>query len=366
MNLKGKPGTIAEALLAQIENGNLPRGSLVSSERRLALDFGVSHMTARKAVDALVAEGYFERRPGSGTFVRADLDERKASRQLGIVLPAWEAPEVDDFVIHASRVAAQAGWLPRVHYSRFWADKAVESAVESSDALMFLPPERLDKMPATLKERLLKKAPPSVVVGLPAYAIGLDSVNSQNGMPLAVEHLIKAGHKRIAIALQDFSGDEELMPYEVFIDSWRELVEPLAGRKAMESLLIQAKVPQFELPHGSLKKAIKDAFKRGKGKLPFTAIVVPLSMAWGALSAFHELGLDVPGDVSAVFTGDRQEAEFYAPKLSMVRISTRLHVEKAWEILQARMKDKSPGPMSRTTRPEFVKGETVARLKREG
>ena len=366
MALKGKSGTIATSVLAQIENGNLPRGSLIPSERHLALDFGVSHMTARKAIDSLVTEGYLERRPGSGTFVRSDLDERRASRQLGIILPAWESPEISDIVLHASRIAAQSRWLPRVYYSRFWDDKAIESAINASDALMILAPERLDKIPCALHERLIGRNPPSVIIGLPAYAIGLDSVNSQNGMPLAVKHLIKVGHRRIAIALQDFSGNENLMPYGVFIDSWRELVEPLAGKEAMDSLLIQAKVPQFELPHGSVKKAIIDSFKRNRDRLPFTAIVVPLSMAWGALSAFHELGLKLPQDVSAIFTGDRQEAEFYAPKLTMVKISSEQHVAKAWEILQERLADKSAAPICRMTIPELVEGETVARLKQRG
>ena len=43
---------------------------VVPSENQLAETFGVSRMTARKAVDAIEREGFVERVPGKGTFVK--------------------------------------------------------------------------------------------------------------------------------------------------------------------------------------------------------------------------------------------------------------------------------------------------------
>lgn len=42
----------------------------IPSENQLAQKFNVSRMTARKAVDAAAQEGFVERRPGKGTFVK--------------------------------------------------------------------------------------------------------------------------------------------------------------------------------------------------------------------------------------------------------------------------------------------------------
>ena len=44
-------------------------GQKIPSERELAVRWGVARMTARKAIESVVAEGWLERRRGSGTYV---------------------------------------------------------------------------------------------------------------------------------------------------------------------------------------------------------------------------------------------------------------------------------------------------------
>lgn len=60
---------IEEELRGLIQSGDLRPLSKVPSENQLADQFGVSRMTARKALDRLVAEDVMFRRPGKGTFV---------------------------------------------------------------------------------------------------------------------------------------------------------------------------------------------------------------------------------------------------------------------------------------------------------
>ncbi|MGS2619984.1 GntR family transcriptional regulator [Micromonospora sp. LZ34] len=50
-------------------HGRLAPGQVIPPERELAETLGVSRPTLRAAVDQLVAEGYLERRQGSGTYV---------------------------------------------------------------------------------------------------------------------------------------------------------------------------------------------------------------------------------------------------------------------------------------------------------
>lgn len=60
---------LARAIAGGIERGALPRGSRLPSERALAAALVVSRGTAVTAYDRLVADGFIERRHGSGTYV---------------------------------------------------------------------------------------------------------------------------------------------------------------------------------------------------------------------------------------------------------------------------------------------------------
>lgn len=60
---------LARAIAGGIERGALPRGARLPSERALATALVVSRGTAVAAYDLLVADGFVERRHGSGTYV---------------------------------------------------------------------------------------------------------------------------------------------------------------------------------------------------------------------------------------------------------------------------------------------------------
>lgn len=69
---------IQQHLLEKIEGGDWPAHHQIPPEEQLARDFGVSRMTANKAIRDLVQQGYLTRQPGLGTFVT----DRKAESSL--------------------------------------------------------------------------------------------------------------------------------------------------------------------------------------------------------------------------------------------------------------------------------------------
>ncbi|HLI05939.1 MAG TPA: GntR family transcriptional regulator [Ktedonobacteraceae bacterium] len=64
-----KAEEIAEKLRSQILNGTLAEGTRIGPERELANEFGVSRMTARRAIQILEGEGLVASYPVRGTFV---------------------------------------------------------------------------------------------------------------------------------------------------------------------------------------------------------------------------------------------------------------------------------------------------------
>jgi GntR family histidine utilization transcriptional repressor len=73
---------IKDYLLERMQNGVYPVHQQIPPEEQLARDFGVSRMTANKAIRDLVQEGYLIRQAGLGTFVT----DRKAESSLHEVL----------------------------------------------------------------------------------------------------------------------------------------------------------------------------------------------------------------------------------------------------------------------------------------
>jgi GntR family transcriptional regulator len=108
--------------LRSVVTHELAEGDLIPSERLLCEQFGVSRMTIRQAVDALVVEGLLVREQGRGTFVaptKLDLEVRLASFGEEMV---------------------RRGMVPS---SRVLAAEIVAATPDVADALEILPGERV-------------------------------------------------------------------------------------------------------------------------------------------------------------------------------------------------------------------------------
>ena len=72
-------------ILQSLESGEWRPGEPIPSESELAVRFGVSQGTVRKAVDEMAAENLLVRRQGKGTFVATHSDPRAFFRFLRLV-----------------------------------------------------------------------------------------------------------------------------------------------------------------------------------------------------------------------------------------------------------------------------------------
>ncbi len=101
--LKIEPGTdvpayrqIAEQIAEAILRGRLPSGILLPSSRNLALMLDMSRITTLKAYEQLIAEGFLEALPGSGTRVSTDANAMDgAVTALGRAIMARAAPHTE-------------------------------------------------------------------------------------------------------------------------------------------------------------------------------------------------------------------------------------------------------------------------------
>lgn len=93
---------IAAYIEDQVNTNHLKPGDKVPSETELMNKFEVSRMTARSALNELVAKGLIKRIRGKGTFVNSALTARTAvpspSSLIGIVVPYINAPHMASLI----------------------------------------------------------------------------------------------------------------------------------------------------------------------------------------------------------------------------------------------------------------------------
>jgi DNA-binding LacI/PurR family transcriptional regulator len=170
---------------------------------------------------------------------------------------------------------------------------------------------------------------------------------------LALEHLQKSGHRRIALIKgQDFSSDTEVR--------WRAVhgVAKQLGIAVQAELTIQldSDSPSPDVGYGVTRRLLE----RG---VPFTALFAFNDIsAIGAIRALRESGRRVPEDVSVVGFDDIQSAAYQNPGLTTVRQPLRQMGVIAAETLLSRVHSprRADYPKQIVVKPELiVRGSTA-------
>ncbi len=118
---------VVDELLHRIKAGTLGAGQQLPPERVLASELGVARNTLRKALTRLETDGYLTRRIGSGTFVRANQNDRAGGSLPSRFRSASPAELMEVRLIIEPQAAAMAA-------SRATGDdfKAIETAYNNS------------------------------------------------------------------------------------------------------------------------------------------------------------------------------------------------------------------------------------------
>ena len=347
---------VEEQLRKEIEIGNFARGAMLPPERELAEHFGVSYMTMRKAVGSLIDEGLLRRNHGSGTYVCSDISEKKVQKQLGVVIPAWSAPEILDFIMHMSKACADANWLMKVIYARSWEERTILDLWQNCDALICGAVNDIPTLPASFVRRIQSREKPIVFCELDASPYEADSVIYQLGACLkkAAEHLYRLGHRHILRIEQKTGTGDVLHPG---MNGFRDFFHAGYPDVEINEELFVFDIPRFELAHETIQHEL--ALHR-RALLHYTAVICPLSFYWGVMSGIRKAGLRVPEDLSILTFGDRQEAKFYCPRPATLSVQLRDQAFKALELV--RWRTENPAAPVRTIQisTEWIEGETLS------
>lgn len=198
---------------------------------------------------------------------------------------------------------------------------------------------------------------PGVKVGGREKIPGITNVriHEQHGAMVAMEHLARLGHKRIAV----FKGDKESTATQERWESIRAAAKKFQITIPPEAVLQLDVRGDFPRPaDGWSGYALAKTLLERKAK--FTALFAHNdTSAIGAMRAFQEAGLSIPQDISVIGYDDIPNASLERPSLTTVRQSLHEIGTLAAKALVQRINGTECGPEF-MVEPELIERESTS------
>ena len=263
---------------------------------------------------------------------------------IGYVVPDLTNPSFHGALRGLSRAAAAEGYRVLVADSAEHADEEPVLAVETRrrcDAVVLVAP----RMPEEVLAQLLPELQPAVVLNRTVEGSSIPQLNVDwgSGIRDIVRHLVGLGHRRVAY-LQGPLGSRSNAAREQALDEavGIEVVKIACGA-------------MFTDGHAAAGHVLDAGVT---AVIAFNDVV-----ALGLLGALHELGTDVPGELSVAGFDDIPFAAFTWPPLTTAWVPQEQLGQLAWDRLHAMLAPTPPAdaPLHTLTPPlqggrEQVKG----------
>jgi GntR family transcriptional regulator / MocR family aminotransferase len=232
-------GRLTSALRTAIRSGRVAAGATLPPSRALAADLGCSRWTVTEAYAQLVAEGYLEARPGSGTRVRWVQDDRAPDvRRAPSARPRARmdlAPGLPDL-----RAFPRARWAEAL--------RAVTTRATATD-LGYVDPAGHEDLRTVLVEYLQR----SRAASASSSAQLMVTTSTTSGVRRLCRALAATGHQSVAVEdpgwprLSAAVREAGLEPFPVAVDEQGLRVADLGARPAVRAVLT---APAHQFPDG--------------------------------------------------------------------------------------------------------------------
>lgn len=299
-----------EILANAIRRGEFPAGSKLPSTSEIGDSVNVSLITAHKAIQCLVEEGWLRRERGRGTFVRGDFEASVAARpRFRVALVLHPANRLGDFY--------HGGLMEGIHGAAEEADEVGElvirrrsslddlTSIDAEGFLCFHPyRDDFNRLELTAQRRAV------VVVGGSLDNTPLHCVDSENylGARAAVRHLVGMGHERIAIVNGPLNSPNCMHRFQGYVAEMEA-----SGLKVREEYVFNA---EMALTVGPVLDRLSLAIR---GRIRPTAVMAcGYYLALEVMTLLQQMDLRIPRDISLVGFDDPKSANLLNPPLTTV------------------------------------------------
>jgi DNA-binding LacI/PurR family transcriptional regulator len=301
-----KAETIAGVLEGRIKRGDYILANL-HSDRKVAEDFGVSRVTARKALQRLEQKRLIVRTENG----RLELAGSEAAGETGALTVAFLAPSfpsafAQNLRVLAERAALASGCRFRPIDYLHWADPLVLETFQRFDGVVFC--HVGEPMPELLRQRISAKGTSALSIGRDFTASGVPSllVNPPSGVQRLLDHVATAGHQAVDCLWTRSNSPSGSLRVEQW-QAWRH-----AHRAGGE--LLEVPVADYANPMQAAYDAVR---AQGVATLRASALFCTDELAAiGACRALHELGRYPGRDVSVCTFGGDGLCRFMTPSIT--------------------------------------------------
>ena len=333
---------------------------MIPSEREFMLKHDVSRTTVRRAVQILVDEGLVERRAGSGTYVKTtEARIRTTAPAMGsilcLIIPTFANPLYADVIDGIERAARGSGYDLISSQSEYQLAtenaKLFAMARDPSIQGAIVVPSSVDR-PTAGAIGFVREKKPLVYLGRWPNDLEADGVriDYDDAARIAVRHLVKLGHRRIAYV----EGAPKLAGFSM-LPAYRDALAA-AGIAPNRSLARIRDEPSEEAGQRAIATLVAE-------DVSFSAVFVRNDVtAIGVVRGLREAGLRVPTDVSVVSVNDSVIARSMDPALTSVNVQPQTLGSLSFRLLSDRISGVYVGPpIYLTLRPTLsVYGSTRA------
>lgn len=307
-----KAEAVAALLERRIRNGDYLVARL-PAERVLALETGVSYMTARKAVTMLIDRGLLTRGDNGRLELGESVGRRAAApAQIAFFAPAWPTLDIQHWRRAVEAAAAARGASVKAYYFMHWEDPVLAEALARGDGAFIYP--LTGTVPAQVRRALLAPGVRVAWIDYDPLGEGLPSItlSPPEAVAAVLEHLHGLGHRRIA-CLNTQPHDRSTLGR---IGTWRDWCQ---ARGSAGELLDQPVQPG-EDPSPQALAAV--ARWLAAGRPAATALFVTTGMpAVAAMRAIHEAGLRPGRDLAVATLNDEGDFGRYTiPGLTAIHL----------------------------------------------
>jgi len=333
---------VRQHVLDYIAEHDLKPGDAIPTEAELAVRYGVSVGTVRRALLQLVDQGILYRQPGRGTFLTEESQQKARQRGLLACIVPYIRDALASALIAGAQYAAQeadyALLLHNSHGRRDLEEELLRQSLGSAQGIILLPVARRT-LPSLMEELLHRRFPLVFVDRLPtpaAHRVNYVISDNRGGAYAAVQHLIDLGHERIGLALKADAEVNSSVAQRA--EGYREALQE-RGLALDEALVLGGLTPRREAPGPTPVEGHEEGADIGllqeflRRERPSALFAVNDLIAIEAWQAAEGLGLSVPQDLSIVGFDDADFLHDLGIDLTTVAQDTFGTGQKAVEIL---------------------------------